>query len=288
MRTEKEMLDLVINTARDDDRIRAVILNGSRANPNAPPDPFQDYDIVYIVTDPLPFRKNMEWIAGFGERMILQIPEDMQDPPQVEDSRFTYLMQFMDGNRIDLSICPLVLLDDVLKDSLTIILLDKDDLIPLLNPPTERDYFPKPPTTRAFDDCCNEFWWVSIYVAKGLWRSEILYALKFYESTLRVELMKMLTWLVGVKTDFRSNPGKYGKYMQQYLPAEMWDLLLKTYPGANSDEIWAAFFVMCDLFRYAARQVADHFKYTYPLGDDRRVTAFLRHVWEMPPGADEI
>ena len=29
MRTEKEMLDLIINTAIEDERIRAVIMNGS-------------------------------------------------------------------------------------------------------------------------------------------------------------------------------------------------------------------------------------------------------------------
>ena len=38
MRSEKEMLDLIIRTAQDDVRIRAVIMNGSRANPNAPRD----------------------------------------------------------------------------------------------------------------------------------------------------------------------------------------------------------------------------------------------------------
>ncbi len=31
MRTEKEMLDLIINTAIEDERIRAVIMNGSRS-----------------------------------------------------------------------------------------------------------------------------------------------------------------------------------------------------------------------------------------------------------------
>ncbi len=34
MRSEQEMFELIINTARNDDRIRAVIMNGSRANPN--------------------------------------------------------------------------------------------------------------------------------------------------------------------------------------------------------------------------------------------------------------
>ena len=56
MRTEQQMLDLILETARCDERIRAVIMNGSRTNPNAPRDPFQDFDIVYIVTDGGPFR----------------------------------------------------------------------------------------------------------------------------------------------------------------------------------------------------------------------------------------
>ena len=38
MRNEQEMLELIVNTAKNDARIRAVIMNGSRVNPNAPSD----------------------------------------------------------------------------------------------------------------------------------------------------------------------------------------------------------------------------------------------------------
>ena len=55
MRSEKEMMDLILSIAYEDDRIRAVILNGSRTNPNVKPDLFQDYDIVYLVTEVAPF-----------------------------------------------------------------------------------------------------------------------------------------------------------------------------------------------------------------------------------------
>lgn len=51
MRSEAEMMDMVIAAAREDDNVRAVLLNGSRANPNAKKDMFQDYDIVFIVRD---------------------------------------------------------------------------------------------------------------------------------------------------------------------------------------------------------------------------------------------
>ncbi|UCH61257.1 MAG: aminoglycoside 6-adenylyltransferase, partial [Anaerolineales bacterium] len=70
MRSEQEMYDLIVNIARNDERIRAVILNGSRANPNAPLDFFQDFDIVYIVTELSSFKRDPEWIKCFGEIMI--------------------------------------------------------------------------------------------------------------------------------------------------------------------------------------------------------------------------
>jgi aminoglycoside 6-adenylyltransferase len=119
MRSEQEMFDLILNTAREDERIRAVMMNGSRANPNAPRDFFQDFDIVYFVTDHRPFRHNFEWIKRFGEMMILQLPDDMGDSPHPEDASFAYLMQFSDGNRIDLTIYPIAKLSEWEEDRLS-------------------------------------------------------------------------------------------------------------------------------------------------------------------------
>ncbi|MBR3842430.1 MAG: aminoglycoside 6-adenylyltransferase, partial [Christensenellaceae bacterium] len=49
MRSESEMMSLIMGFAERDERVRAVYMNGSRTNPNAPKDIFQDYDIVYVV-----------------------------------------------------------------------------------------------------------------------------------------------------------------------------------------------------------------------------------------------
>ena len=62
MRTEKEMFDLILGIAKEDERIRSVIMCGSRANEDCPKDMYQDYDICYYVTDVKPFFNNMEWI----------------------------------------------------------------------------------------------------------------------------------------------------------------------------------------------------------------------------------
>jgi aminoglycoside 6-adenylyltransferase len=202
MRSEQEMLELIVETAKKDDRIRAVIMNGSRANPHAPRDLFQDFDILYFVTDVNVFKHDHDWIKRFGEIMILQMPEDMQDPPPSNDGSFVYLMQFTDGNRIDLGICPLAQLDDPERDTLSVLLLDKDGTIGPLAPASENDYLPRPPTAKAFSDCCNEFWWSCPNAAKGLWREEITYAKHVLDLVLREQLMKMLTWHIGVRTPF--------------------------------------------------------------------------------------
>ena len=291
MRSEQQMLELILDTARCDERIRAVIMNGSRANPNAPRDPFQDFDIVYIVTDVEPFRKNLEWIKRFGDMMILQMPDDMGDLASDTGGSFGYLMQFMDGNRIDLGLFTLSQWKEHGKDrdSLSLLLLDKDGIIEPFPPASEAAYLPKPPTAKAFADCCNEFWWVSPYVAKGLWRGEILYAKCLFDEVLRNEqLMKMLTWHIGLKTDFQVNPGKLGKYFQKYLEPELWDALLKTFSDASYENTWDALFAACDLFRRAAIPIATHYGFEYPFEDDRKVTAYLAHIRSLPRDAKEI
>lgn len=287
MRSEKQIIDLILTTAEEDERIRAVVLSGSRADPGMPKDPFQDYDIVYLVTDPAPFARNFDWIKRFGELMILQTPDDMGEPPGAGDDSYSYLMQFQDGSRIDLGIFPLVNRGSVLAESHRRVLLDKDgvfDGAPKSPAPTWRT----PPTARQFDDCCNEFLWVCLYVAKGLWRGEPVYTKRVMETVVRDQLIRMLGWHVGIKSGFTKNPGKFGRFLGKHLDPGLWDSLMKTYVGVDDESVWQALFRMTELFRQAANEMADRLGYQYPKGDDERVSAHLRHVKGLPGDAKEI
>lgn len=288
MRTETEMLELILETARNDERIRAVIMNGSRTNPNAPKDIFRDFDILYLVTEVAPFANNLRWIARFGERTMLQMPETMQNPPPANDGHFGYLMLFEDGNRIDLTLFPVARLGEVGHDSLSSLLLDKDGLFEPFPPPSDSDYLPTPPTAKAFDDCCNEFWWVATGVAKGLWRGEPTYAKYVQDHFVRDQLMKMLTWYVGVKWDFSKSPGKWGKYLEGLLEPELWQMLRETYSDADEKNAWNALFSMCALFRVTARETAAHSGFAYAQADDDRVSAYLRRVRALPRDATAL
>ncbi len=288
MRIEQEMLELIIGTAQRDDRIRAVILNGSRVNPNAPKDFFQDYDVIYLVTEKESFLADPGWINVFGELMILQLPDEMSDPPPEGKDHYAYLMQFADGNRIDLTLFPVSKLSQLEGDSLTLALLDKDGLLPKFAPPNESGYLPSPPTAKKYFDCTNEFWWCSPYVAKGLWRGEIVYAKQMLDLYVREQLNKMLVWYIGIRTDYQKSPGKMGKYFDKFLEPELWQLLRHTYSDADYDHTWDALLAMGELFRHVAIPVAEQFGFTYPYGDDQRVTDHLVHVRHLPRDAKEM
>ncbi|MBV7504176.1 aminoglycoside 6-adenylyltransferase [Bacillus sp. sid0103] len=289
MRTEHEMMKLILTVAEKDDRIRAVGMNGSRTNPNVPKDMFQDFDIVYLVTDLDSFLCNHDWIDVFGERIIIQMPEVMSMFPLGLGRRFTYLMQFTDGNRIDLMLIPLDEADIYYKeDKLTVILMDKDHCLPSIPPPIDEDYWVKRPSAEFFADCCNEFWWVATYVAKGLWRREILYAQEHLNQHVRPMLMKMLEWKVGIQTDFSISVGKCGKYLERFLSEQSWQELLSTYAKGSYEDVWRALFTMAHLFRTTAMDVAESLNFEYPYEEDKRVTAYLKHIETLSPNANEI
>ena len=75
MRSEQEMMDLILGVAKADGRIRAAYLNGSRANPRVAKDPYRDYDVVYVVEETASFLADKGWISVFGEPAIVQEPD---------------------------------------------------------------------------------------------------------------------------------------------------------------------------------------------------------------------
>jgi len=291
MRTEQEMYDLLLGVAENDPRIRAVYMNGSRANPGAPKDILQDYDIVYVVAETGSFIADKAWLNIFGETIVRQEPDNMGSGNDKTgwDEKYTYLMQFADGNRIDLTVQTKERTARVyLRDSLTVPLLDKDGCLPPLPAPTDSDYRVKRPTAKQFADCCNEFWWVSPYVAKGLWRREILYALDHLNGYVRSELLRMLAWQAGILTDFSVSVGKSYKYLGYYLPETTWEKLLATYPRAEEEQIWEALLIIGDLFRTTAEFVAGALGYGYDREEDRKTTEYLLRLRALPPDAQEI
>ncbi len=289
MRTEQEMFDLILNIAKNDERIRAVFMNGSRTNPNATKDIFQDYDIEYVVKETKSFREDKSWIDKFGERLYMQYPEGNSLFPSDVENCYAWLIQFTDGNRLDLTICTLTqAFQDIRNDKLCKILLDKDKCLPYIPEATDETHWVKKPTECQLMDACNEFWWCLNNVAKGLWREEVPYVMDMLNHAVRPMLILLLGWKIGYDTNFTVSIGKSGKYMYRWLKESEWNAFLKTYPSGVVKDIWESVFIMCDLFNDIAKEVSFIMNVKYNEVEANNSLKFLKDVFVLPKDAEKI
>ena len=289
MRTEKEMMDMILDTARNDDRIRAVYMNGSRTNPDAPKDLFQDYDIVYVVKETESFIRDKGWIDRLGKILFIQYPDESPYYPSDQANSYGWLMIFIDGNRLDLTVMTEARAkENVLQDSLCIILLDKDGILPAIPEASDASHHITRPSELQYAAVCNEFWWCLNNVAKGLWRNEVTYAQDMLNFVVRKQLEKMLAWKIGALTGYSVSTGKAGKYMHRWLSEEEWHAYLDTYSSADRCMMWQSVEIMCRLFYDTSQWVAEQNGFTFQQEEADHSFWYMNQVRALPADADSI
>lgn len=285
MRTEEEMFQLILATAQKDDRIRCVYLNGSRSNPNIKKDPYQDFDIVYVVTETTSFLSDPSWLESFGEIAMMQEPNAPKFGwGETQDSKesYTWLMLFKDGNRIELHLdVKETALKRFLGDTLTVKLLDKENFLPEIPKATDETHWIKKPSKAEFLGCCNEFWWCLNNVGKGLMRNQLPYAMRMYHETSHSELDKMIEWSIGLPSHFQIATGLWGKSFKELLSEKDYDRYLQTYSKSEKGAIWQSIFTAMELFKEKARAVALDLDYSYNLEEETNMTLYLEALREI-------
>jgi len=289
-RTEEEMFDLIEKYIETDDRIRVAILNGSRANPNVQKDIFQDYDIACFVTDVKPYLVEDNVVPYFDETIIVEQPNFGPWPPDDADGSYhNYNMQFLDGNRIDLSFYGMEKLVEHCRDSLSKVLIDKDDLCSDIPPANESSYYIQKPTEGKYIGCCNAFLFaIGSHIPKAIWRRQLPLLKSYLEGWLRVPVRLMLSWEIGTKTGFNKSIGAGGKYLEKYLETQRWEEYLSTYVGSDYDDIWDSIFTFYDLFIDSALFIAEEYNFSFPIENAQKVLSFLKHVRQLSYDADTI
>lgn len=259
MRTDQEMLDLILQIAKKI-QVDAVALSGSRTDGQAPKDKFQDYDVVYVVEDLDTLTRDLAWLDQFGTRIIEQ--------HNILGNRRLYLMLFEDGNRIDLTLCPKDHINEwVDSEAGFTVLEDKKGIFETYSPSPQR-FWISPASETDFEKTCNEFWWVSAYVVKGICRKQIIYATDHLYSICQQELLKVLAWQVASDRG-AVDIGKNYKYLFNYLPIEKEKEFSALLDFSSLDKITQTLFATMQLFHQEAQSLAQKmgFKYEKEVAD---------------------
>lgn len=274
------IIDKLLDLANKNNSIIAVVMNGSRINPNITPDKYQDYDIVFYVNNYQGFIKDFSFIDTLGEVLVKQTSFDQRDGLETINESFTYMTQYKDGSRIDLTIRDIkYALEDFKSDSLSMVLLDKEGL-GLDNNPNESSYYVKKITKEDFAFAVNEFYWVCPYVAKGLARNQLFYAMK-HMNIIRHELENMIDWFIGKTFDFKISVGKGKSRYQELLSEEMYEIYKSTYPKLETKEIIKALKVSINLFDQLASALSMEYNFEYFTNQKQEMLDFLSKVYKI-------
>ncbi|WP_373113564.1 aminoglycoside 6-adenylyltransferase [Streptococcus mitis] len=253
MRTDQEMLGLILQIAKKL-QVDAVALSGSRTNQKIQTDEFQDYDVVYIVDDLDYLTSDFSWLDQFGERIIEQ--------EVTLGHRRLFLMLFEDGNRIDLTLCPKEDINEwVDSEAGFTVLVDNKGLFESYSPRPER-FWIHPASEMDFEKTCNEFWWVSAYVVKGICRKQVIYATDHLYGICQQELLKVLAWQVASDRG-KVDIGKNYKYLFNYLPAEKKKEFSNLLDFLSLDKIIQSLLATMQIFHQEAQSLSQKMGFEY-------------------------
>lgn len=273
------------------ERIRAVLLTSTRAVPNAHVDILSDYDVILIMRDIQPFVADRTWINDFGDVLVVYW-DPVHPNPTFGIEQCGNVTQYADGLKIDFTLWPVALFETIVAtpklpaelDAGYQVLLDKDGLTATLQPPSFRGYIPAPPTCSDYETWINDFLTDAPYVAKCLWRNELMPAKWCLDYDMKhVYLRQMLEWWVGDNSNWTVAIGSLGKGLKRHLPPALWADVEACYASADLADNWVALDKTLALFRQVAIEVGSALGYTYPHELHERVVAYTNQIKQLPP-----
>ena len=284
--TEDQVIQQLVHWAERQQLVCAVILTSSRAIPHAHTDAYSDYDVILVLREIKSFYDDRSWLETFGSVLALY-----RDPLIIDRGieRSAYVTQYETGLKIDFSLWPVELLERIASepelppefDAGYQVLLDKTHLTEGLHPPTYSSYIPKPPTDAQYQTTLEEFFLDTTYVAKYLWRDDLIAAKHILDHSLKHEyLLRMLEWRIEIDHEWSVKPGPYGRGLKRWLRPDLWADLEDTYTGADLDSNWSALFRTIELMRRVSIEVGHRLGYAYPDSLERRVMGYLQIVRE--------
>lgn len=285
MRTEKEILDIVLDTAREDDAVRAVI----RTNLLPIKEYLYSYQFCFIVADVEKYSDEKVFETCFGKRVLLYRGD--KNYPEMFLNTKAHLMVFEDGITLVINTMDKdtflsrfnrensyenVWIGDTYQK-----ILDKDNILPEIERLEEtQTIFADTPTKEIFDNTCNEFWWVMKTFAEYTLRKELPSAMFYLNVAVRDLLNKMLRWHIYLKSGKPVDMGVLDSRLEALLEDELFALYKKTYPSADYDQIWSAFNAVATLWNKVGNMVADTCGFPYPEKTEIEMMEFIARLKE--------
>lgn len=271
-----EITQKIVKWANEEDSIKVLILQGSRAGKMSS-DELSDFDISVFCNSPLPYTETEEWLAGIGN-VWLCVKEELSFGGKKFPTR---LVIFEGGIKVDFSLFSLDALSQIVNFSLPEdynlgyqILLDKDNLTSGLKKPNFKQSKAIKPSKQEFLNTIQEFWFEAYHVAIYLKRED-LWSVKFRSNAMHNFLLCMIEWQAQAQNEWKYSTPPIGKRMRSWADKETWDTLKGVFAHFEAEDSWNALFRTLELFRRLSNEVAASLGLDSPSSIDKNIGQFI-------------
>jgi aminoglycoside 6-adenylyltransferase len=126
------------------------------------------------------------------------------------------------------------------------------------------------------------------YVAKFLWRDDLVAAKHIQELLIQEHLLPMLVWHIEIEHGWSVKPGPYGRNLKKWLRPDLWEAMKGIYTGAGLNENWEGLFLTIELMHKTAVEVGEKLGFFYPYELETKMIAHLQRVKELDKEANRF
>lgn len=281
-KTEKEIIESVLNYAEKDESVRAVIRT------NLLPKREYDYYNFCFVADDLEKYNGDIFDNCFGERILLY-RGDRNYPDLFQDKTKAHLMVFGDGTTIAINVMGKdaflgrynreQIHENVWIGDTYLKILDKDNILPEIERLDEKQtWFAGMPSEEEYNGTNNEFWWVLKTFAEYTLRKELPSAMFYLNMPVRDLLNRMIRWHLFLQAGQPVDMGILDCNMEKLLDCELFSLYKETYPTADYEQIWKAFDAVVKLWTTIGKDIAKRCGYAYPTDAEKNMLSLIRSM----------
>lgn len=285
MRNDHEILAQIIDTASQDDSVRAVIRTDLLPKRKY----LYTYNFYFVVNDIDKYDKDV-FQRCFGERILLFRGD--RNYPEMFPGTKTHLMVFRDGVTIVIHAMDAntfmarydkkkphanVWIGDTYQK-----LLDKDNILPDIERLEEKQtIFESIPSQEEFNNINCEFWWVMKTFAEYTLREELLSSMFYLNNSVRDLLNQMIRWYICLKSEGPVNMGILDSRMEEILDSDLFRLYKRTYPDADYSHIWEAYESVIEIWRKTGHFISECCGFEYPIKTEQNMIEFIHCLKEQ-------
>lgn len=277
MRENTKIMNLILNIAKEDYRIRAAFLTGSKVNPLEKRDDMQDYDVIYCVTEVEDFSVDSSFLEKL-DPIFVYSPEVAKKQVKEVKKEVNYNILLEDGVKIDIRFYPVDKITELVStNTLLSLLMDKDNLIKQLPMSSDVSLRTMRPTKNEFEQTIYEFFLNIIETLPYLYRYQYVGATLAYRKV-EDSLLKMLSWYIGYTKDYKINFGKDYKNIEVYIEEDHKEIFFDSITYTDIESLWKAVFASLSYFRKLGLAMAERLNFPYPKQTDVSLVKYVREI----------